>query len=85
MRDRHLPRMCRTCRVPMARQEETCWQCGAQWASEDVPPTALHVIAGDAPLPVEAAHATSAAADRWINEGGSLEAEAPLRAGAGRA
>lgn len=84
MRDRHFPRLCRTCHVPMARQEDVCWHCGARWASEDVPQTTLQVIAGDAPTRVEAAHATSPEADRWINEGGSVEAETPLRAAAGR-
>jgi hypothetical protein len=31
MRDRHLPRLCRSCDVPMARQEDTCWSCEAAW------------------------------------------------------
>jgi hypothetical protein len=31
MRDRHLPRLCRSCDAPMARQEETCWSCQAAW------------------------------------------------------
>ncbi len=31
MRDRHFPRLCRTCDAPMARQADTCWHCGAQW------------------------------------------------------
>jgi predicted amidophosphoribosyltransferase len=35
MRERHFPRLCRSCQAPMARQEDTCWQCGARWASED--------------------------------------------------
>jgi hypothetical protein len=30
----------------MAGQNDTCWRCGAQWASEDVPPTTLRLIAG---------------------------------------
>jgi hypothetical protein len=46
MRERHFPRLCRSCEAPMARQEETCWRCGTQWASEDAPPTRLRVIAG---------------------------------------
>lgn len=46
MRDRHLPRLCRSCQGPMARQEDTCWRCGARWASDDVTPTRLRVIAG---------------------------------------
>jgi hypothetical protein len=56
----------------MARQEDTCWRCGTQWASEVGPHTTLRVIAGgrsgvsDARLD----------ADRWTNEGGSVAAEA---------
>jgi hypothetical protein len=30
----------------MARQQDACWRCGAQWASEAVPRTTLRVIAG---------------------------------------
>jgi hypothetical protein len=72
MRDRHFPRLCRTCRAPMARQEDSCWRCGAQWASENAPPTRLTVLAGGA-------HAASDGlqdADRWANEGGSVAVEA---------
>jgi hypothetical protein len=69
MRERHFPRLCHNCRAPMARQEDTCWRCGAQWATEDAPPTRLKVLAGGAD------------ADRWVNEGGSVasEAAAPAR------
>jgi hypothetical protein len=35
----------------MAGQEDTCWHCGAQWASEDVPRTTLRLIAGGRPMP----------------------------------
>jgi predicted amidophosphoribosyltransferase len=31
MRNRHFPRLCRSCDVPMARQDDTCWSCGAPW------------------------------------------------------
>jgi predicted amidophosphoribosyltransferase len=48
MRDRHLSRVCGSCRAPMARQEDTCWRCGARWASEDAPRTTLRVIVGGA-------------------------------------
>jgi predicted amidophosphoribosyltransferase len=72
MRERHFPRLCRTCRAPMARQEDTCWRCGAQWASEDTPPTRLKVLAGGAD-PVSDALQD---ADRWANEGGSVALEA---------
>ena len=48
MRERHLSRVCRSCRAPMARHEDTCWRCGAQWASEEGPRTTLRVIVGGA-------------------------------------
>ena len=71
MRDRHFPRLCRSCQAPMARQEDTCWQCGAQWASEDGPRPALWVISGagarvgDAPEPgIAAARAEPLLRDR---------------------
>lgn len=38
MRNRHLARVCGVCHAPMARQEETCWRCGATWTTpEDAP------------------------------------------------
>jgi hypothetical protein len=46
MRERHFPRVCRACRAPMARQEDTCWRCGTPWASAGAPRTTLRVIAG---------------------------------------
>lgn len=46
MRERHFPRVCRTCQAPMARQEDTCWRCGTPWVSEDGPRTTLTVIDG---------------------------------------
>jgi hypothetical protein len=91
MRDRHIPRVCRRCGAPMARQEDTCWRCGAQWASEDPPRTTLQVIAGGAPgqgasgpLPrtVAVADTARAAGDarldahRWMNEAGGFDSEA---------
>ena len=60
MRDRHVPRVCRSCQAPMARQEATCWSCGTRWADEDIPETTLRVITGGA-----------ADADRWTIDGGS--------------
>jgi hypothetical protein len=72
MRERHFPRVCRTCSAPMARQESTCWRCGAQWASEDAPRTTLRVIAGGAQV-------ARVDADRWTNEGGSVASEAVAR------
>jgi hypothetical protein len=73
----------------MARQEDTCWRCGTQWASEDAPRPTLKVIPGGAqaadraePAITVAARAASdarLAADRWANEGGSYAAEAIVR------
>ena len=48
----------------MARQEDSCWDCGTPWVSEGKP--ALRLIPGDA-------HA-----DRWTNEGGSFASEVTL-------
>jgi hypothetical protein len=63
----------------MARQEDTCWRCGTESASEDKPRTTLHLIRGDADRQVEDA-------ERWTNEGGSFASEvtAPLPATAAR-
>jgi len=44
----------------MARQEDTCWRCGTEWASEDEPRTRLTVITGGGeadhldPMPIAA-------------------------------
>jgi hypothetical protein len=59
----------------MARQADSCWHCGAQWASEDVPRTTLRAITGGR-LVRPAAEAARADADRWMNEGGSVESRA---------
>jgi predicted amidophosphoribosyltransferase len=63
MRERHFPRVCTSCRAPMARQEDACWRCGTQWASEDEPRTTLTVIAGGAPAQEWAAPAIAVAAE----------------------
>jgi hypothetical protein len=67
----------------MARQENACWRCGAKWASEEVPRTGLRVIAGGR-LVRRAADAARADArldaDRWMNEGGSIDSEAAATA-----
>jgi len=68
MRDRHFPRLCRTCHAPMARQEDACWRCGAEWASEEAP--TLVLIPG---------RAVDQDADRWTNEGGSFATAAIVR------
>jgi predicted amidophosphoribosyltransferase len=66
MRDRHFPRVCGRCHAPMARQEDACWRCGAPWAPEDRPRTALHVVAEEA----------RAQTERRIDEGGSFDQRA---------
>ena len=96
MRERHYPRLCRSCHAPMARQEDTCWSCEAAWDYRAARRSAWHAIpAGDAARPdggdqlpapaiIGEARAVGQArrdADRWANEGGSLAAEGS-RAGA---
>jgi hypothetical protein len=71
MRNRHVPRLCRSCQGPMAAQEDTCWRCGARWATEDTTPTRLLVIPG-------AASQSRDDADRWDDEGGSFDHEATI-------
>ena len=78
MRERHFPRMCRSCQAPMARQENACWRCGTQWTAEDEPRPKLTVIAGGATT-ARAASDAGLDADRWTNEGGSVDTEAPAR------
>ena len=70
MRDRHLPRLCGHCHAPLARQEDACWRCGTQWASEDAPRTALRAIPGGAP-------------DVTHVEGGRVASEPPSTAAQG--
>ena len=79
MRQRHLPRLCQSCRAPMARQAETCWRCGTQWASEDETRMRLRVIPGGVPAAAGTQRAVSAGridSDRWAGDGGSLVSEA---------
>ena len=96
MRERHFPRICRACRAPMARQEDSCWRCGAPWASAGAPWPTLQVIDGGmathragAPDPsIAVADSARAAADArvdadgWISDGGSVAAEAAVPRGA---
>jgi|1185.fasta_scaffold572462_2 hypothetical protein len=64
MRDRHLPRLCLSCHGPMARQDDSCWHCGTQWAAEDQPATVIR-------LPVRPMPAVLAdAADLAVPAGG---------------
>jgi hypothetical protein len=76
----------------MARQEDTCWRCGANWIRTDEQRPALRVIPGGAfahrqnarqprilTTVLGNARATTQAqqdTDRWIDEGGSLGADA---------
>jgi hypothetical protein len=90
MRQRHIPRVCRACHAPMARQEDTCWRCGTRWASEDAPRTKLTVIAGGAHVDERPGQAIAVAtravsdartdANRWTNEAGSFVIETGARA-----
>ena len=89
MRNRHIPRLCRHCQAPMARHQDACWRCGAQWASEQAPRTTLRLVAAAAPGQPEhvperritlepAARTTSQMsldAERWTNEGGSFASD----------
>jgi hypothetical protein len=93
MRDRHFPRLCRSCDAPMARQEDTCWSCEAAWDYRSARPNALRVIlgggaggpdGGDQP-PGRAVIADARArldVDHLADEGGSLAARASRRVGA---
>ncbi len=92
MLSRHFSRQCRSCEAPMARQEDTCWRCDANWVARDEPRMRLRVTPGGplaqrqaarqartpAPVARDARAASQARldADRWIDEGGSLGAEA---------
>jgi hypothetical protein len=69
MRDRHFPRLCRSCHGPMARQDDACWRCGARWVVEEQSATILR-------LPVRTTLTVSAGAagldvDRWATDGGT--------------
>ena len=81
MRERDFPRVCHSCRAPMARQEDAYRRYGTRWASEDQPQTTLRLIAGgggdDPPAPAIAVAIKAAYADavRWANEDGSVVAD----------
>jgi hypothetical protein len=62
----------------MARQQDACWRCGAQRASEELAPTTLRAIAGGQrarPVTELARTAARVDDDRWMNEGGSVGSE----------
>jgi hypothetical protein len=44
MSNRHFPRLCRSCDAPMARQEDTCWRCGALYVERDGKPVTQGVF-----------------------------------------
>ena len=77
MRDRHLARLCRSCRAPMARQQDVCWRCGAEWLPDGVIP----LRAGARPTPDLARAEARFQTDRWIDEGGSVGSESVAAAG----
>jgi hypothetical protein len=81
----------------MARQEDICWSCGADWITTDEHRSALRAVPGgafahrqDARQPrnpqtvlgnARATTQTRHDSDRWVDEGGSVAAEAPAAAG----
>ena len=75
MRDRHVPRLCPSCGAPMARQEESCWRCGADWLPEIQPPRTPERVRG------ASEHATAARLDleRWLDEGGNVNNESAIQ------
>ena len=64
MRDRHFPRLCRSCNGPMARQEDSCWRCEAPADGEPEPRPKLRAA--------EAASGTV----RWTDDDGDIAAAA---------
>lgn len=97
MRDRHFPRLCRSCGLPMARQEDTCWSCEAAWDTRSVRQNAPCVTPGGdaarpdggdqppAPAIIGVARAVAQArldVHRLADEGGSLVPEGSRRIGA---
>ena len=53
MRNRHRPRLCRSCEAPMAGDTGTCWRCGVEWAPEESPRTTLRLVPATAPDQVD--------------------------------
>jgi hypothetical protein len=54
----------------MAGDEDTCWRCGVQWATEDEPRTTLRLVAAGA------SRDPGPDTERWVNEGGSVTSAA---------
>jgi predicted amidophosphoribosyltransferase len=85
VRDRHLPRLCRSCRAPIARQEAACWRCGVECAAAEGSRTTLPALAGGRPAPrMRVAHARAdVPMGRWVDEGGSVGRERVAAGAAG--
>jgi len=94
MRDRHFPRLCRSCDAPMARQQDTCWSCAAAWddrtATHRARPVlhsghAAHPGRGDQPSGPMVIGGRRAVAQarldlaRWADEGGTVADEGSRR------
>lgn len=94
MRSRHFPRLCRSCDAPMARQEDTCWSCGAAWDRPAATRNAWDVIPGgraagrrrgdQPPVPAIISEARTAAqarpeVDHLVDEARPLAAEGSQR------
>jgi hypothetical protein len=75
MRDRHVPRLCPSCRAPMARQEDLCWKCGADWLPEGRPPRIPVRASGASEHMTAARTAARVDLERWWDEGGSVNSE----------
>ena len=81
MRNRHIPRLCRSCSAPMGRQRDACWRCGVEWSSAQPPRPVLDLVAA---VPLRAEMEARVSAERWLDEGGSY-AERPARQALGAA
>ena len=59
----------------MARQEELCWKCGADWLPGIQPPRTPERVRG------ASEHVTAARLDleRWLDEGGSVNNGSPIQ------
>ena len=64
--ERDLPRVCRSCRAPVARDAVRCCRCGAPWASAAGPGATVTVLAA------RSASEARPDADGWTNDGGTL-------------
>ena len=72
MRDRHFPRLCRTCDAPMARQADTCWNCHAQWVDKTDAKGNTPAATGAARAKGNSPAATGAADDAGASLGAAL-------------